>query len=96
MAQTWIGEVAWNVRAPGCRITRVLHNLSKRYLSHKFVGGERESDLVLSDTNFSSRDICSTCSSHLSLSRSYVPDPHSLPSFLDQAPTEMGEIRREG
>ena len=42
MAQTWIGEVAWNVRAPGCRITRVLHNLSKRYLSHKFVGGERE------------------------------------------------------
>ena len=37
---------------------------------------------VLSDTNFSGRDICSTCSSHLSLSRSYIPRPSVRPSVV--------------
>ena len=72
--------VSWNAgsaqisKGIGCRILYYRTEKEER-------GRERErerSGTVLSDTNFSSRDICSTCSSHLSFSRCYIPGPRSL------------------
>ena len=48
---------------------------------------------VLSDTNFSGRDICSTCSSHLSLSRSYIPA--ALPALLPVRPSSLEQAARD-
>ena len=99
------------------RILAVLHGdwLQDPVLSHREGRTERErerereggrSGLVLSDTNFSSRDICSTCSSHLSLSRCYIPiphrrqgrreDPQKRMSLGEQSPKREAAIARSG